>query len=172
MYRVVKEEAGRVCLAGWGGLGKVGGGGGRTPTSALSPRLRSPPPASSQLLPQSRRGRVWKGGWVSVQARGWVCKRAGECANVCAQHGGRERSCCCCRRRLYQYLYGSFHCGSDRNWKQSWWSWKVSTINKSPADKCSSEMLSSPPALALFSQKRSIQMLPYLRGMQLFPNWS
>lgn len=67
----------------------------------------------------------------------WVC--------VSVQHGGREQSCCSC---LLCQLHGSFHCGKGRNWQQPEWSWKVGTINKSPTDKCSPEML--PPLLFFF----------------------
>lgn len=75
MYRVVKEEAGRVCLAGWGGLGKVGGG--RTDTN-LSP-FSSPPLPSAGLQPAAPAEPAGASveGWVGECASAWVSVQAG-----------------------------------------------------------------------------------------------
>lgn len=100
--------------------------------------------------------------YLSLQLFGGVVS-VSECVSVNVQHGGRERSCCSC---LLCQLHGSLHCGNGRNWQQPEWSRKVSAINKSPTDKCSSEMLHLPSFFFLnpcFLINRVL--IPYLQGM-------
>lgn len=171
MYRVVKEEAGRVCLAGWGGLGKVGGGtDGHQPQPFLlaSAPLRRPPASCSRRAGGGECGRVG----------GWVCKRVGECASgrvsvqTCARNmeggSGAAAAAAAAFTNIYTAAFtaGAIGTGSSLDEAER----SVLSINHPQINAPRRCFL--PPPLTLFSQKRSIQMLPYLRGMQLFPNWS